>query len=169
MRAFLRLSDRQLWRFTTSTGWICRSCSRQKSTARPLSPKPSPNRTAVKPFYVTTPIFYVNAAPHVGHLYSMVLADIIKRWQIVQGRQAVLSTGTDEHGMKVGRADLNTLGMDTDRAGRFSKRRKRQIESQAHSATVVPKYFRSVSLLRNSSVHKSKTFAETGKPCERVL
>lgn len=41
------------------------------------------------------------AAPHVGHLYSLVLTDILKRWQALQGRKAILCTGTDEHGMKV--------------------------------------------------------------------
>ncbi|KAL9060306.1 MAG: hypothetical protein Q9162_000710, partial [Coniocarpon cinnabarinum] len=59
-----------------------------------------------KPYYVTTPIFYVNAAPHVGHLYSMVLADILKRWNVLQGKRSILCTGTDEHGMKVQRAAL---------------------------------------------------------------
>lgn len=57
-----------------------------------------------KPYYVTTPIFYVNAAPHVGHLYTMVLADVLKRWQVLAGKRAVLSTGTDEHGLKVQQA-----------------------------------------------------------------
>ncbi|KAJ2969719.1 hypothetical protein NUW58_g9914 [Xylaria curta] len=57
-----------------------------------------------KPYYVTTPIFYVNASPHVGHLYSMLIADILKRWEVLKGREAYLSTGTDEHGMKVQRA-----------------------------------------------------------------
>ena len=54
-----------------------------------------------KPYYVTTPIFYVNAAPHVGHLYTMILADVLKRWQLLKGNDAILCTGTDEHGMKV--------------------------------------------------------------------
>jgi methionyl-tRNA synthetase len=57
-----------------------------------------------KPFYVTTPIFYVNAAPHVGHLYSMVLGDILKRYAELRGEKAFSLTGTDEHGMKVQRA-----------------------------------------------------------------
>ena len=39
--------------------------------------------------------------PHVGHLYTMVLTDILKRWQVLQGKNAILCTGTDEHGMKV--------------------------------------------------------------------
>ncbi|KAK7205653.1 tRNA synthetases class I (M)-domain-containing protein [Myxozyma melibiosi] len=54
-----------------------------------------------KPYYITTPIFYVNASPHVGHLYSMVLADTFKRWQQFRGRETYMLTGTDEHGMKV--------------------------------------------------------------------
>ncbi|EFX04667.1 methionyl-tRNA synthetase [Grosmannia clavigera kw1407] len=60
--------------------------------------------SATKPYYVTTPIFYVNSDPHVGHMYSMVLADVLKRWQTLQGRRALLCTGTDEHGMKVQQA-----------------------------------------------------------------
>ncbi|KAI4741241.1 hypothetical protein E4T50_08322 [Aureobasidium sp. EXF-12298] len=58
----------------------------------------------IKPYYVTTPIFYVNAAPHAGHLYTMVLADVLKRWQVLKGKRAVLLTGTDEHGMKIQQA-----------------------------------------------------------------
>lgn len=54
-----------------------------------------------KPYYITTPIFYVNAAPHVGHLYTMVLTDVIKRWHVLKGEDAILCTGTDEHGLKV--------------------------------------------------------------------
>ncbi|KAJ5877095.1 hypothetical protein N7455_000560 [Penicillium solitum] len=66
-----------------------------------------------KPYYVTTPIFYVNAAPHVGHLYSMVIADIMKRWQVLLGNtDAQLLTGTDEHGMKIQQAAIQA-GMDT--------------------------------------------------------
>jgi methionyl-tRNA synthetase len=54
-----------------------------------------------KPYYITTPIFYVNAAPHVGHLYTMVLTDIVKRWNVLRGEKAIMCTGTDEHGLKV--------------------------------------------------------------------
>lgn len=41
------------------------------------------------------------SAPHVGHMYTMVLSDVIKRYQLLHGRRALLCTGTDEHGMKV--------------------------------------------------------------------
>ena len=46
----------------------------------------------------------VGTAPHVGHMYTMILADVLKRWQTLAGKQALLCTGTDEHGMKVQQA-----------------------------------------------------------------
>ncbi|KAH7318220.1 tRNA synthetases class I (M)-domain-containing protein [Stachybotrys elegans] len=79
--------------------WQVASCRWQSSTS-------SPGQQAKKPYYITTPIFYVNAAPHIGHLHSMVLADVIKRWEQVKGNEAVLCTGTDEHGMKIQRAAM---------------------------------------------------------------
>ncbi|XP_033096238.1 methionine--tRNA ligase, mitochondrial-like, partial [Anneissia japonica] len=52
--------------------------------------------------FITTPIFYVNASPHIGHLYSSLLADVTNRWQEICGYSgAIFSTGTDEHGLKV--------------------------------------------------------------------
>ena len=50
---------------------------------------------------MTSPIFYVNAAPHVGHLYTLILADVLKRWHALLGTRSILCTGTDEHGMKI--------------------------------------------------------------------
>ncbi|KAL4631570.1 methionine-tRNA ligase, mitochondrial [Arapaima gigas] len=55
-------------------------------------------------FYVTTPIFYVNAAPHIGHLYSAVIADYLHRYWLMRGVQSKFSTGTDEHGLKIQQA-----------------------------------------------------------------
>ena len=54
-------------------------------------------------YYLTTPIYYVNAAPHIGHTYTTLAADTIKRLKRMQGYDAVLTTGTDEHGQKVER------------------------------------------------------------------
>ncbi|TYZ57627.1 hypothetical protein PybrP1_003379 [[Pythium] brassicae (nom. inval.)] len=51
--------------------------------------------------FITTPIFYVNASPHIGHVHSAVLADALARWFRVRRRAVVFSTGTDEHGLKV--------------------------------------------------------------------
>ncbi|KAH3679963.1 hypothetical protein WICMUC_000706 [Wickerhamomyces mucosus] len=54
-----------------------------------------------KPFYITTPIFYPNAAPHLGHLYSMLLCDVRNRWELLKGNSSFFTTGTDEHGLKI--------------------------------------------------------------------
>ena len=55
-------------------------------------------------YYLTTPIYYVNAAPHIGHAYTTIAAETIARWKRIQGYEVVLTTGTDEHGTKVQRA-----------------------------------------------------------------
>ncbi|MBI1954951.1 MAG: methionine--tRNA ligase [Acidobacteria bacterium] len=55
-------------------------------------------------FYLTTPLYYVNAAPHLGHAYSTIVADTIRRFKKMQGYQSFLLTGTDEHGQKVERS-----------------------------------------------------------------
>jgi len=57
-----------------------------------------------KKFYVTTPIYYVTAKPHLGTLYTTVLSDIVARWNKLQGKKTFLLTGTDEHGQKVAKA-----------------------------------------------------------------
>jgi methionyl-tRNA synthetase len=52
-------------------------------------------------FYVTTPIYYVNDAPHIGHAYTTVIADALARWHRLVGDDTYFLTGTDEHGLKV--------------------------------------------------------------------
>jgi methionyl-tRNA synthetase len=58
-------------------------------------------------YYLTTPIYYVNAAPHIGHTYTTLAADAIKRFKTMQGYDVVMTTGTDEHGQKVQRSADN--------------------------------------------------------------
>ncbi len=55
-------------------------------------------------YYLTTPIYYVNAAPHIGHAYTSIAAEAIARFKRMQGFDVVLTTGTDEHGTKVERS-----------------------------------------------------------------
>ena len=55
-------------------------------------------------YYLTTPLYYVNAAPHIGHTYTTLAAETIARFKRMQGYDAVLFTGTDEHGQKVERS-----------------------------------------------------------------
>jgi methionyl-tRNA synthetase len=58
----------------------------------------------VSRFYVTTPIYYVTAAPHIGHAFTTVSADALARWHRLLGEEVFFLTGTDEHGLKVARA-----------------------------------------------------------------
>ncbi len=57
----------------------------------------------MKPFYVTTPIYYVNDRPHIGTAYSTIAADVIARYQRLRGRPTRFLTGLDEHGLKLER------------------------------------------------------------------
>ncbi|XP_069027996.1 methionine--tRNA ligase, mitochondrial [Embiotoca jacksoni] len=55
-------------------------------------------------YYITTPVFYVNASPHLGHLYSAVIADCLHRYKLLRGFNSKFTTGTDEHGLKIQQA-----------------------------------------------------------------
>src|SRR6266850_1902860 len=57
-------------------------------------------------FYLTTPIYYVNDQPHIGHTYTTVVADVIARFHRMLGQDVHFLTGTDEHGQKIERAAL---------------------------------------------------------------
>ena len=57
--------------------------------------------TSEKSFYLTTPIYYVNDAPHIGHAYTTVAGDVLTRWHRQRGESVWFLTGTDEHGEKV--------------------------------------------------------------------
>ena len=51
--------------------------------------------------YFTTPLYYVNAQPHLGHAFTTILGDVVKRYYRQRGDQVTLLTGTDEHGEKI--------------------------------------------------------------------
>jgi methionyl-tRNA synthetase len=55
-------------------------------------------------FYLTTPIYYVNDAPHLGHAYTTIVADAMTRYRRLAGDEAFFLTGTDEHGDKIAQA-----------------------------------------------------------------
>ena len=56
------------------------------------------------PIYLTTPIYYVNDKPHIGHAYTSLATDVLARWHRLAGREVYFLTGTDEHGQKVEKA-----------------------------------------------------------------
>ncbi|HJW96609.1 MAG TPA: class I tRNA ligase family protein, partial [archaeon] len=55
-------------------------------------------------FYITTPIYYVNDVPHIGHAYTTIVADVLARWHRLSGESVFFLTGTDDHGKKVAAA-----------------------------------------------------------------
>ena len=54
-----------------------------------------------KNFYITTPIYYPSARPHMGHAYSSIIADFFSRFKTIDGYKVYFLTGTDEHGLKI--------------------------------------------------------------------
>jgi methionyl-tRNA synthetase len=73
-------------------------------------------------FYVTTPIYYVNDAPHIGHAYTTVTADALARWHRLLGDDVYFLTGTDEHGLKVAQSAEKAGLSPREMADRTSER-----------------------------------------------
>ena len=69
------------------------------------------NPAMSKRFYVTTPIYYVNGVPHIGHAYTTIAADVMARFKRLDGYDVFFLTGTDEHGQKVEQA-ARAAGVD---------------------------------------------------------
>jgi methionyl-tRNA synthetase len=80
-------------------------------------------RDKKKPFYITTPIYYVNGEPHLGHAYTSVLADVLARYHRLLGRPVHFLSGTDEHGQKVeqsaNQANLSPIKFATMNSAKF--------------------------------------------------
>ena len=51
--------------------------------------------------YITTPIYYLNGLPHIGHAYTSILGDVMKKFEQMRGNGVYYTTGTDEHGQKI--------------------------------------------------------------------
>ena len=61
--------------------------------------------------YITTPIYYINGAPHIGHAYTTILGDVLKKFEMMRGNEVFYTTGTDEHGQK-NQASCQESGME---------------------------------------------------------
>jgi methionyl-tRNA synthetase len=85
-------------------------------------------------FYITTPIYYVNDVPHIGHAYTTVATDVMARWRRLNGDDVWFLTGTDEHGQKVAQAAA-----------------ERQLSPQAHVDDISPRWHELLGLLRISN------------------
>ena len=78
-----------------------------------------------KPYYITTPIYYVNDDPHIGHAYTTIACDVLARFMRLDGYRVRFLTGTDDHGQKVEKSAL-AAGMEpqafTDRVSENFRR-----------------------------------------------
>ncbi len=79
-------------------------------------------------YYLTTPIYYTNAAPHIGHAYTTIAADVIRRLKRMQGFDVILCSGTDEHGVNVERAAVAAGKTPLDYTNLISEEFRRQWE-----------------------------------------
>ncbi len=103
-------------------------------------------------YYLTTPIFYVNDAPHIGHAYTALNGDAVTRWHRLLGDDVFYLTGTDEHGLKVQRAaEANGLA-PLEQADRTSQRFREAwaelgVANDEFIRTTEPRHHRAVQLL----------------------
>jgi methionyl-tRNA synthetase len=82
--------------------------------------------SAAKPkFYLTTPIYYTNGLPHIGHTYSTIVCDTIRRYMRMCGYDVVMTTGTDEHGVNVERSAKAAGVPEADYVNRMAEQWKR--------------------------------------------
>ena len=72
-------------------------------------------------FFITTPIYYVNDRPHVGHAYTTIACDILARYHKLKGKDVYFLSGTDEHGQKVENAAKNNKEEPQAFSNRMSK------------------------------------------------
>lgn len=82
----------------------------------------------MNPFYVTTPIYYVNGKPHIGHVYTSVVADMIARYHALEGEDVFFLTGTDEHGDKIARSAIKEGISPRELADRYAEEFKHMWE-----------------------------------------
>lgn len=127
-------------------------------------------------FFITTPIYYVNDVPHLGHAYTMVSADALARWHRLNADQVFFLTGTDEHGLKIAQA-ANENGMSpkawTDRLSpRFQDAwRKLNISYDDFIRTTEPRHYETVqsflkSVYENGYIYKDSYAGPYCVSCE---
>ncbi len=128
-------------------------------------------------FYITTPIYYVNDVPHIGHAYTTVAADIAARYKRLEGYQVFFLTGTDEHGQKVERA-AQERGIDPkshcdEMVKRFQSLWKRlNISNNDFIRTTEPRHKKVVQKILQALYERGEIYSDNYDgwycvPCER--
>jgi methionyl-tRNA synthetase len=118
-----------------------------------------------EPFYVTTPIYYVNDEPHVGHAYTTILADVIARYARLYGVRTFFLTGTDEHGQKVQQAaqqrDMDPQALADEVVVRFQEAwRWLHIAYDDFIRTTEPRHVRVVKTVLEDLWNKGKIYLD---------
>ncbi len=108
-------------------------------------------------FYVTTAIDYVNAEPHIGHAYQKIVADVLARWNKLQGKEVFFVTGTDEYGKKVEEAAKKAGKAPKEFVDEVSKKFKKAWQA----LNIRPDRF-----IRTTDADHKKTVTEFIKKCE---
>uniref|UniRef100_A0A8H8CE42 Probable methionine--tRNA ligase, mitochondrial n=1 Tax=Psilocybe cubensis TaxID=181762 RepID=A0A8H8CE42_PSICU len=116
-----------------------------------------------KPFYITTPIFYPNASPHIGHLYTLVTGDVFARYQRQKGRDVRFLAGTDEHGLKIQKAARAHFNGQSGREKEFCDALSQRFRDLAESASISNTCF-----MRTSSEEHRRTVEHVWRSlCEK--
>ncbi len=119
--------------------------------------------SAPETYYVTTPIYYVNDSPHIGHAYTTLACDVLARFMRLDGRRVRFLTGTDEHGQKVEKA-AGEAGLDPQTfTDRVSRRFRELLEVMDFSAddfirTTEPRHVRAVQALWRKLVERDQIY-----------
>jgi len=132
-----------------------------------------------KNFYITTPIYYVNDVPHIGHACTTIVADIIARQKRLEGKNVFFLTGTDEHGAKVAQAakksNLEPIEFCNQISQRFKQTWERlNISNDYFFRTTNPDHAKSVSEILNKIYQKGDIYKSTYEGlycigCEKFL
>lgn len=130
-------------------------------------------------FYVTTPIYYVNDFPHIGHSYTTIAADVLARWNRLKGSEVFFLTGTDEHGAKIAEAAAHAeqtpkAFSDTISEGFKSAWKKLDISNDHFLRTTDPEHEKAVQfflekLFSSGNIYKSKYEGLYCVQCEKYL
>lgn len=116
-------------------------------------------------FYITTPIYYVNDAPHIGHSYTTINADAFARWNRLMGNETMFLTGTDEHGLKIQRSAEENGRTPQEHVDLYSERFREawellDISNDDFIRTTEPRHHASVQLLMQRAYDNGFIYAD---------
>ncbi|MCL2335498.1 MAG: methionine--tRNA ligase, partial [Endomicrobia bacterium] len=130
-------------------------------------------------FYITTPIYYVNDIPHIGHSYTTIAADILARWKRLNGFDVFFLTGTDEHGAKIAAAAKEKVKLPQELCDEMSEKfmeawKLLNISNDGFIRTTEPRHAAAVekivqALYDKGLIYKSKYEALYCVGCEKFI